>query len=67
MLALKYQTQVSRDGKIVLRKVPLRIGTHVEVIVLQTESVAERDLLQAAETTLTFWDNPIDDEVWNDA
>lgn len=24
-----------------------------------------RDLLEASESSLKFWDNPIDDEVWN--
>jgi bifunctional DNA-binding transcriptional regulator/antitoxin component of YhaV-PrlF toxin-antitoxin module len=67
MLALKYLSEVDRKGRIVLPKVPLKRGTKVEVIVLQTEEAAESDLLRAAETTLKFWDNPIDDEVWNDA
>lgn len=25
------------------------------------------DLLRASEASLSFWDNPVDDEVWNDA
>lgn len=25
------------------------------------------ELLEAAESSLAFWDNPIDDEVWNNA
>lgn len=25
------------------------------------------ELLAASESSLAFWDNPVDDEVWNDA
>jgi hypothetical protein len=67
MRALKYLTKVDQRRRIILREVPLRKGTSVEVIVLQREKEIESDLLRAAETSLSFWDNPIDDEVWNDA
>jgi hypothetical protein len=67
MQALKYLTKVDRRGRIVLCEVPLKKGAPVEVIVLQREEGVEDDLLRAAETSLRFWDNPVDDEVWNDA
>lgn len=66
MKAFKYMTEVDSKGRIRLPKLRLRRGTRVEVIILEHEEV-ETDLLKAAETTLAFWDNPIDDEVWNDA
>ena len=67
MQTLKYLTQVDQRGRIVMREVPLEQGAEVEVIVLPREETAGDDLLRAAETSLSFWDNPIDDEVWNDA
>lgn len=46
----------------------LKKGTPVEVIVLVREREDEfTDLTRAAAATLSFWDNPIDDRVWNDA
>ncbi len=66
MKAFKYMTEVDSKGRIRLPKLDLKQGTKVEVIILEHEEV-ETDLLKAAETTLAFWDNPIDDEVWNDA
>ncbi|NOT63692.1 MAG: DUF2281 domain-containing protein [Acidobacteria bacterium] len=67
MQTLKYVTQVDTRGRIVLREVPLKHGVEVEVTVLSREEPASEDLSRAAETSLSFWDNPIDDEVWNDA
>lgn len=66
MKAFKYMTEVDSKGRIRLPKLHLKRGTKVEVIILEHEEV-ETDLLKAAEITLAFWDNPIDDEVWNDA
>lgn len=66
MKALKLRTTVREDGSLRLPRLPLREGTQVEVIILEQE-VGEDELLKAAETTLSFWDNKIDDEVWNDA
>jgi hypothetical protein len=67
MQTLKYLTQVDQRGRIVLRDLPLEQGAEVEVIVLPRDETTGDDLLRAAETSLSFWDNPIDDEVWNDA
>lgn len=66
MKAFKYMLEVDSKGRIRLPKLWLRRGTRVEVIILEHEE-GETDLLKAAETTLAFWDNPIDDKVWNDA
>lgn len=67
MQALRYQTRIHRGGKIVLPPVRLTSGTPVEVIVLLPGDGDEVDLTTASETSLGFWDNPIDDRVWNDA
>ena len=34
---------------------------------LDQDVPADDDLLIAAESSLDFWDNPIDDEVWNES
>jgi hypothetical protein len=48
-------------------QVPFPSGAHVTVFVV--EELAERfdDLVVAAGSNLSFWDNPHDDEDWNDA
>lgn len=67
MQALKCLTKVDPKGRIILHKVPFKKGAPVEVIVLPREVGTPDDLLLAAQSSLSFWDNPIDDEVWNDA
>ena len=66
MNALRLRAQVQKDGRVRLPQLPLRPGTTVEVIILEQEAEAD-DLLQAAESSLSFWDNAVDDEVWNEA
>jgi hypothetical protein len=67
VLALKCLTKVDSKGRIILHKVPFKKGSPVEAIVLPCEVRTPDDLLLAALSSLSFWDNPIDDEVWNDA
>jgi hypothetical protein len=64
MKALKYMAEVDPRGRIKLPRLRLKRGSRVEVIILEHE---EEDiaLLNAAETSLAFWDNPTDDEIWN--
>ena len=66
MKALRFHTTIDKGGRVRLPRLRLRKGTDVEVIILQPEAGKE-DLLQAAESSLSFWNNRIDDEVWNDA
>ncbi len=66
MKAFKYATEVGAGGRIRLPKLRLKRGAKVEVIILEHEE-NEGDLIKASETTLAFWDNPIDDKIWNDA
>jgi hypothetical protein len=63
--ALKYDVEVQQDGRVEL-DVPFPAGVHVTVFVIEFESVSD-DLLTAAESTLGFWNNPFDDEDWNNA
>ena len=66
MKAVKVRATVHRDGRLTMPRLPLRRGAQVEVIVLELEPRGD-ELLRVAETSLSFWDNAIDDEVWNDA
>ncbi len=64
--ALKCDTQVTKEGRIEL-VVPLPIGSRVTVFVVDRAENGYHDLLAAAESTTGFWDNPLDNEDWNDA
>jgi len=66
MKAFKYATEVDSKGRITLPRLRLMRGARVEVIILEHEGNTV-DLLKAAETTLAFWEDPIDDEMWNTA
>ena len=61
--ALKYDLEVTKNGQVALN-VPFPPGAHVTVFVVQA-SESFHDLIGAAESTLGFWDNPLDDEDWN--
>jgi hypothetical protein len=63
--ALKYDVEVNQNGQVELT-VPFPPGAHVTVFVLEAgESFS--DLMTATESTLDFWNNPLDDEDWNNA
>lgn len=63
--ALKYDVDVTENGLIELN-VPFPPGAHVTVFVVEVgESFS--DLILAAESSLDFWKNPLDDEDWNNA
>ena len=55
------------DGGTVTLKIPLPPGTRVEIVVLAPEIDEFSDLMQAASSSMEFWDNPWDDEDWNNA
>jgi len=56
----------ARGGKVEL-SVPLPKGTRVAVFVMEESEDDFSDLVLAAQSSLNFWNNPIDDEVWNNA
>jgi hypothetical protein len=64
--ALKYDVEVLENGRIEMH-VPFRSGIHVTVFVIEEPSEPFHDLLEAAQSSLDFWDNPFDDEDWNNA
>ena len=64
--ALKYAAEVQDEGRVEFN-VPLAPGTRVIVFVIQEEPDTFDDLLQASLSSVDFWDNPYDDEDWNEA
>lgn len=66
--AMKYEVVVQEDGRISLN-VPFSPGKRVVVFVVQEQEIDDSfaDLVNASESSLAFWDNPYDDEDWNDA
>jgi hypothetical protein len=65
-IAYKFDTAIGPDGKLELN-VPIPPGTRVEVLVLTAETDEFADLAHAASSSTEFWDNPLDDEIWNNA
>lgn len=64
--ALRYRVEVTRDGRIEL-PVPFTPGAHLTIFVIAENGESFLELMQAAESSLDFWDNPLDDEDWNNA
>lgn len=64
--AYKYEAEIQSGGKLEL-SVPIPQGSRVEVVVLTQEVDEFADLVQAAQSSTEFWDNPTDDAEWNDA
>lgn len=63
MNAYKYHSVVKENGIVELPKTPLPKGVRVEVIILPEEENFE--MMQAAESSIKFWENSIDDTIWN--
>ena len=68
--ALQYDTEVTKEGRVEL-KVPFQPGVRVKIFVIEEgadfTSDTFEDLVLASQSSLDFWDNPLDDEDWNDA
>jgi hypothetical protein len=64
--ALKYDLEVQNEGRVDLH-VPFPSGARVIVFVIEDPVNRFDDLLTASESSLSFWDNPFDDEDWGDA
>ena len=62
--ALKYDVEVMENGRIEMY-VPFHPGNHVTVFVVEESSDPFSDLLEASQSSFDFWDNPFDDEDWN--
>ena len=64
--ALKYDVEVVEEGRVELNG-PFLPGERITVFVLKEVSDTFDDLLEAVQSSLDFWDNPFDDEDWNNA
>ncbi len=64
--ALKYEVEVQEHGHVELQ-VPFAPGVRVVVFVVPEPQETFTDLIAAAESSFAFWDNPLDDEDWNNA
>lgn len=62
--AFKYDVEVKEEGRLELT-VPFPAGAHVIVFVMESPDGMFADLLSASQSSLGFWDNPFDDEDWN--
>lgn len=63
--ALKYEVEVLEEGRVELHG-PFSPGERVIIFVVKETTPSFADLLEAAQSSLDFWDNPFDDEDWND-
>ena len=65
-LPLRYDVQVPPDGRIEVT-VPLPAESQATVYVVPKTETELDELLAASLSSTDFWDNPDDDEDWNDA
>ena len=64
--AVKCEAEVQPGGRVEVT-VPFATGSRVVLFVVEEQDTLPQDLLEASESTLGFWDNPLDDEDWNRA
>ena len=64
--ALRYEVEVTEQGRVEVT-VPFSPGSRVVVLVFEESEDSFADLREAAQTGLGFWDNPFDEEDWNNA
>ena len=64
LTAFKYEVSVRKHGKVDLT-VPIAIGARVVIFVIPGKADAFADQTEAAASSLGFWNNPYDDEDWN--
>lgn len=64
--ALKFDVKVLEKGRVELQ-VPFPPGARLTVFVVEEPVDNFSDLVSAAQSSLDFWDNPYDDEDWNNA
>jgi hypothetical protein len=62
----RYELEVPADGRLEV-PVPLPAGAHVTVLIVEHPVDESHELTVAATSSTDFWDNPYDDEDWNNA
>jgi hypothetical protein len=65
-MAFTYDVEVKKEGRVEVN-VPLPQGAHVTVFVIAEPDERYDDLVSAAQSSFDFWNNPLDDEDWNNA
>jgi hypothetical protein len=68
-LTVYVPTEIKRRLRIAAAKGDLTLGQYILEAIgsrLDTDVPPDDDLLLAAEGSLEFWDNPADDEAWNE-
>ena len=60
--AVKCEAEVQAGGRVEIT-VPFATGSRVVLFVVEEQDTLAQDLLTASETTLGFWDNPLDDRI----
>ena len=63
-LPLQFEVTVGHEGRLEIEG-PFRVGERLTVLVVQDSSESQ-DLTAAASSSLDFWNNPLDDEDWNE-
>lgn len=69
-LTIYVSTETKRRLRVAAARRDMSLGDYVLAGLatrLDSDVPPGDDLLKAAESSLAFWDNPVDDEVWNDA
>ncbi len=62
---LRFKAVIGEKGKLVLEGLPYPENSKIEVIILKEGADLFEDITKASESSLKFWNNKIDDEVWN--
>jgi hypothetical protein len=65
-LPIRFDLHVPSNGHVEV-ELPTFAGSQVTVSVVEHQDDGCGDLLAAASTSTDFWDNPEDDEDWNNA
>ena len=65
-LGVQLDATVDTAGRVEV-SVPFPAGTQVVVSVIERAGEDSAELVAAAQSSLDFWDNPLDDEDWNRA
>lgn len=63
--ALRLKARIKKKGELIIKGLPYPINAKLEVIIIKEEPESFYDIVKASESSLDFWNNKIDDAVWN--